>query len=222
MAGIASIKHTLVAKSNSTIVAVTSGACFVVVFCVIASGSLIGQLSYQNRVISADNSALVQLKADLKASSNLENSYNAFINTPTNIIGGNPTGSGPQDGSNAKIILDALPSNYDYPALASSLQNILGSQGVQIQDISGTDEGTSAGDQSSASPSPQPMPFSITVEGNYTAIQNVINAFEHSIRPFQIQTMELSGDQSSLTLDLTAQTYWQPAKNLNIGTKVIQ
>jgi Tfp pilus assembly protein PilO len=69
---------------------------------------------------------------------------------------------------------------------------------------------------------PQPMPFQIIVVGNYSAIQNVVNAFERSARPFQIQTMELSGDQNQLTLNLAAQTYWQPAKNLNITAKVVQ
>lgn len=222
MAGMQSVKHNLIAKSNSTIVAVTSGACFIVVFCLVASSSLIGQLSYQNRVISAENTALAQLKDDINASTSLQNAYNAFISTPTNIIGGNPSGSGPQDGSNTKIILDALPSDYDYPALASSLQNILNGQGVQIQSISGTDESASEGSQTSSDPEPQPMPFQVTVEGTYTAIQSVVNAFERSIRPFQIQTLEISGDQSSLTLNITAQTYWQPAKNLNISTKVVQ
>ena len=62
MAGMLSIKRNMIAKSNSTIVAVTSGACFIVVFCIVASASLLSQMSYQNRVISADNSALSQVK----------------------------------------------------------------------------------------------------------------------------------------------------------------
>jgi hypothetical protein len=222
MAAMLSIKRNLIAKSNSTIVAITSGACFIVVFCIVASAALLNQLSYQNRVISADNSALSQLKSDLKATKSLVSAYNTFVSTPTNVIGGNPSGSGPQDGNNAKIILDSLPSTYDYPALATSLENILASQGVQIQSISGTDQATTEPSQSSSSPAPQPMPFQIIVVGNYSAIQNVVNAFERSARPFQIQTMELSGDQNQLTLNLAAQTYWQPAKNLNITAKVVQ
>ncbi len=222
MAGVPSVKRGLIEKSNSTIVAVTSGACFIIVFCIVAGSSLINQLVYQNRVITADNHALNQLKIDLRAAKSLETTYNAFVDTPSNIIGGNPNGAGPQDGSNVKIILDALPSAYDYPAMATSLENILTNQGVQIESISGTDESASQTDQSSPNPTPQPMPFQVTVTGNYTSIQNVINAFEHSIRPFQIQTIGLSGDQDQLTLTIAAQTYWQPATNLNTSTEVIQ
>jgi hypothetical protein len=222
MAGITSVKRHLIAQSNSTIVAVTSVACFVVVFCLVASASLVNQLSYQNRVKSADNVALSHLKSDIQATQSLEKAYNTFIGGSTNIIGGNPSGNGPQDGTNVKIILDALPSAYDYPAMATSLENILTSQNVQIESITGTDQSASQTGQSSASPSPQPMPFQVIVEGDYAAIQNVIDAFERSIRPFQIQTMELSGDQDQLNLTITAQTYWQPAQNLNISTEIIQ
>ncbi len=223
MAGAPSVKRTLIEKSNTTIVAATSIACFIVVFSAVAAVSLFGQFAYQNRVIGADRRALNQLKADLESTKSLVTSYNAFVSTPTNSIGGNPNGTGPQDGNNAKIILDALPSKYDYPALVTSLENILTGQAVQIQSITGTDDAASqAGNQTSPKPTPQAMPFQVVVTGNYAAIQNVVNAFERSIRPFQIQTMELAGDQSQLTLTINAQTYWQPAKNLDIKTEIVQ
>jgi hypothetical protein len=223
MAGTTSIKRNLIAKSNTTIVAVTSGACFVVVFCAVASVSLLNQLSYQNRIIGADKTALKQLKDDIVATKSLESSYNAFTGTPTNIIGGNPSGTGSQDGSNVKIVLDALPSKYDYPALATSLENILINQTVKIQSITGVDDAANqSNNQTSPSPIPQPMPFQIIVQGDYGSIQNVVKALERSIRPFQVQSMELSGDQNQLVLTVNAQTYYQPAKNLNIKTKVIQ
>src|SRR5579862_1134199 len=102
MAVVNSIKRNLIAKSNTTILAVTSGACFIVVFSVVASISLFSQFGYQNRIIGADKKALSQLKVDIQATQSLETSYAAFTGTPTNIIGGNPTGSGPQDGTNTK------------------------------------------------------------------------------------------------------------------------
>lgn len=223
MAGAPSIKRTLIEKSNATVVATTSVACFIVIFCAVASISLFGQFVYQNRVIGANRAALDQLKSDIQSTKSLVTAYDAFISTPANSIGGNPNGSGPQDGNNAKIILDALPSKYDYPALVTSLENILTSQSVKIQSITGTDDAANqAANQTSSAPTPQPMPFQVVVTGDYGAIQKVVNAFEHSIRPFQIQTMELSGDQSQLTLTINAQTFWQPAKNLDIRTKAVE
>jgi hypothetical protein len=223
MAAGSSIKRALIEKSNTTIVVVTAAACFVVVFCFVATWSLFYQFTYQNRVISSNRQALNQLTTDIRSLKSLKASYDAFVSTPTNVIGGNPPGTGPKDGDNAKVILDALPSKYDYPALVTSLENVLTSQAVQIQSITGTDDAAvQAGVQLSSKPTPQAMPFQVVVTGNYVSIQNVVNALEHSIRPFQFLTFELAGDQSQLTLTITAQTYWQPAKNLDIKTKVVE
>jgi hypothetical protein len=223
MAAVPSLKRALIEKSNTTIVVVTSVAAFLVVFSLVASWSLFGLFTYQNKVIGINRIAQDQLSKDIHSTQSLEASYNAFTSTPNNAIGGNPSGTGPQDGTNAKIILDALPSKYDYPALVTSLESILTSQSAQIQSISGTDDAvTQAANQSSSSPTPQPMPFQVVVTGNYPAIQNVVSAFQRSIRPFQVQTLELSGDQNQLTLTITAQTYWQPAKSLDIKSEVVQ
>lgn len=222
MAAAPSVKRALIEKSSATIVAVTAVACFVVVFSLVASWALFDQFNYQGRVIDADQKALNQLKSDIQSTKSLEASYNAFISTPTNAIGGDPKGSGPQDGSNAKIILDALPSKYDYPALVNSLENILTGQSVTIQSITGTDAAASQGLQSSNTPAPQPMPFQVVVTGSYDSIQSVVSAFERSIRPFQTMTLELSGDQSQLTLTINAQTFWQPGKSLDIKKQIIQ
>jgi hypothetical protein len=66
------------------------------------------------------------------------------------------------------------------------------------------------------------MPFQLAVTGKYSQIQQLISEFEHSIRPFQIQTLSLSGDQDNLTLTMTAQTFYQPAKTLNFKTEVVK
>ena len=223
MAAAPSVKRALIEKSNSTIVVVTSVACFIVVFSLVASWSLFDQFRYQARIISEDQKAQSQLTTDIQSVRSLEASYNEFVSTPTNAIGGNPTGTGPQDGDNAKLILDALPSKYDYPALVTSLENILTSQAVKIQSIAGTDDAANQiSNQASPAPQPQPMPFQVVVNGNYDAIQNVVKAFERSIRPFQVTSLEISGDQSQLTMTISAQTYWQPAKSLDIRTKVVR
>ncbi len=218
-----SLKQTLIDKANVRIVVVMAVAAFVTVFCVIASKYLLSQSGYQSRVISAQKQALNGIKADLNATSNLVSSYQAFVNQPQNILGGNPDGNAnSKDGNNAKIILDALPSSYDFPAMVTSLEKMLTSQPVVIQGISGTDQVSQQGNNSSANPSPIAMPFQINVLGNYQSIQGVVSQFENSIRPIQVQTMELNGDDQSLTLTMSAQTFYQPQKNLTITTETIK
>lgn len=218
-----SSKRALIDKSNSTLVIITSVAAFVVVFSLVATKTLISQAAYQNRVIDAKRTAVNQLKADQKAVDSLKASYDAFNSTAKNIIGGDPNGNGPQDGPNYQIVLDALPSSYDFPALATSLEKIMTGQNVTIDGISGTDdEVAQSSNTASGSPQPVAMPFQISVTGSYQAIQSLVSEFEHSIRPFQIQTITLSGDQSNLNAQITAQTFYQPAKTFSIGSKVVK
>lgn len=218
-----STKRIMIDKSQTTMVAAAGVAAFVLVFALVASKSMISQMSYQNRVIGAKKTAVSQLKENINATSTLVNSYKAFVNTSQNVIGGDPAGQGPKDGDNAKVVLDALPSKYDFPALATSLEKMITAQNLQIQSISGTDdEVAQSGNQTSATPQPVAMPFQIAVTGSYKGMQNLIKSFNNSIRPFQIQTLQLSGNQSNMTLTLTAQTFYQPEKDFNVTTKVIQ
>jgi hypothetical protein len=62
----------------------------------------------------------------------------------------------------------------------------------------------------------------VSANGNYQAIVNTAKTFEASIRPIQVQTITLSGDDANLNLTLAAQTYYQPQKTFNLSTKVIK
>lgn len=210
-------------KANSKVVTWAAVAAFVVIFCAVAGKELISQATYQNRIINAKKDAVKQLKEDISSAESLKASYTEFDGADKNVLGGQAKGNGPLDGSNTKIVLDALPSNYDFPALATSLEKLIVANNLTIVGISGTDdEVTQAQNQTSASPTPVAIPFQVTVSGDYSKIQSLMSTFYSSIRPIQIQSLTLSGDQSALTMNVTAQTYYQPAKSLKITTKVVK
>ena len=216
-------KRGLLLKANSTIVIVTSVAAFVIIFLLVASKTLLGQAMYQNRVVSQKKAALVQIKSDITISKTLISSYNTFNDAQINIIGGSLAGSGPNDGPNSRIVLDTLPSSYDFPALVTSLEKIISNRGLTIVGIEGVDDEV-AQQVNQASPTPQPIviPFQVVVKGNYAAIQALVGDFENSIRPFQIQKETISGGEADMTLTIVAQTYYQPAKTLNVGSKIVK
>jgi len=62
----------------------------------------------------------------------------------------------------------------------------------------------------------------VQVNGSYASIQALVDVFLKSIRPFQIQTIELSGDEGNMTATIDAQTYYQPEKTLKIKDEVVQ
>ena len=216
-------KRALITKANSSMVIATTAAAFVLIFGLVAGKSLVSQMTYQNRVISAKKTALSQLNTDLSARDSLEQSYSGFVAQDPNVIGGSASGTGEQDGDNGTLILDSLPSGYDFPALTTSLEKIITRQNLKIVSITGTDqEVTQGGNATSPTPQAVPMPFQIEVNGAYTDVQALTNVFQNSIRPFQIQTLELSGDEGSMNATISAQTYYQPGKTLNIKSEEVQ
>lgn len=220
---IGSMKRVMIDKANARLVIVVSVAAFAAVFSLVAAKTLWSQAAYQGRVITAKQAALTQLEANVKAMDQLKPSYDAFVGATTNVIGGNSLGSGPQDGDNAKIILDALPSKYDFPALATNMETLVNDQSVQLTSISGVDDEV-AQSSNVDSPSPQPveMPFQLSVTTDYAKVQALVGAFERSIRPIKIQTISIDGSQGKLTMSISAVTYYQPAKSLNIRSEVVK
>ena len=218
-----SVKRMQIDKSQQRMLIAAAIAAFTLVFALVGGKMMIDQVLYQNKVIAAKKAAVQQLRSNVQASSSLQTSYKAFVSTSQNVIGGNPQGTGPQDGDNAKIVLDALPSKYDFPALATSVERLVTSQNMGIESITGSDDEVAQAENAS-SPDPQPvaMPFQFSATGSYQSAQNLVTAFDKSIRPFQILKLQLSGGQENMTVKVDAQTYYQPAKNFNITKKTVK
>lgn len=219
-----STKRLAIVKANAQMVTVVAIASFVTIFCLVASKAVFSQNQYQARVTSAKEKAHQQLVKNIQAFGSLQTSYKAFDSTATNVIGGTTTGTGDNDGPNSKIVLDALPSTYDFPALTSSLEKILADRNLKVTSITGTDDQLNQqGNTSSPSPEPVSIPFSFTVNNaNYTSVSQLMTALQQSIRPFQIDSIDLSGGANNMTLTVNAHTYYQPSKNLTITKKVIK
>jgi hypothetical protein len=66
------------------------------------------------------------------------------------------------------------------------------------------------------------MPFQVQVSGSYQSIQGLVDLFNRSIRPFQIQSIEVSGGQANMTATISAQTFYQPEKTFKVSTEVIK
>ncbi len=217
-------KRALIDKANSTTVIAAGLATFLVVFSLIASRSLFNQMTYQNRVITEKKKTLTQLEKNLAARDDLVKAYETFESGSQNIIGGNATGgASDRDGSNSKIVLDALPSKYDFPALTASLEKFAAKHGVEIEGIVGVDdEVAQAGQQSSTNPEPIPIDFQVSVRGGYPQIQAFIKTFELSIRPMQVSSVEITASSGMVSANITAQTFYQPEKSLDLRKKVVQ
>ena len=211
-----SAKRIQVTKAQATVIATIAGAVFITVFSLVSAKSLWTQRAYQAKVIDKKEKARVQLENNLNAVDGLVASYKNFTSNPTNLLGGNPSGTGEKDGDNARLILDALPSKYDFPALTTSLEKLLVDRKFKIDGITGTDDELAQAKAASGDSKPVDMPFQISVTGSDTSVQDLLTVFEKSIRPFQATKLSLKGGTTDLKLVLDAKTYYQPEKTVNI------
>lgn len=211
-------KRALIDKANTTILIAAAVAAFLVVFSLVSAKALVGQIGYQTKVISEKKKTKEQLEKNLEARDSLVKSYQAFTRASRNVIDGSTVGTGDRDGENGKIILDALPSKYDFPALTSSLEKLAQQQNLQTSSFSGTDDEIAQQPQQAGSANPQsvPMPFQMTAGGSYLQIQSFVTSFERSIRPIQIQTLGLAASDGGLSVTISAQTFYQPEKLLEL------
>jgi len=221
-----SSKYKQINKAQSAMLATVTIASVVIIFCLMSAKALLSQAAYQRNVINANHVAVKQLQTNVSAAKQLVNQYNSVFegSSTTNVIGGkNDTSANavPPNGDNGRIVLDALPSNYDFPALLSSVSKILSNDGVANSSVGGTDQTATIDNNPPANP--QPIQIQLTVAGtsSYSGVQSFIKDLERSIRPFDVTALQLSGPQGQLTFTLTVNSYFQPAKSLSLTTKVI-
>lgn len=216
--------YSLIKQANNIAFIAVAVAAFVVVFSLVASKTLFNQFTFQHKVIGEKKKTLKQIKGNLVAKEELSKSYRVFVSERSNIIGGDTSGTSDKDGDNGKIVLDALPSKYDFPALTASLEKLALAQGLSIESISGTDdEIAQQGQQTSSAPEALPIAFQFVVRGGYPQIQALVESLDKSIRPIQIQRIGITGSGSGgISATIEAQTFYQPEKKLEIIKKVIK
>ncbi len=218
-----STKKLAIDKAYATIILAIGIATFLAVFSLVASKALYSQMRYQSKVSSQKEKALHTLKDNLAASDQLVTSYEAFSNETTNVLGGNPQGDADKDGDNPRIILDALPSKYDFPALTTSIEKLLKDHDYSITSITGNDDEVSQSAKgTSEEPKPVEMPFSVEVATGDQRVKELMQLFERSIRPMQIHQLALTSQGGQLKVTITAKTFFQPEKNLNVKSEVVK
>lgn len=214
-----SLKQLAIDKDNTTIAIAVGVAAFIIVFSLVASNALWSQRGYQAEVIGKKKVALKELKKSVDEVDKLKDSYTAFADQPVNVIGGSSTGSGDMDGDNSRIVLDALPSKYDFPALTTSLEKMF--KDYQIQNIEGTDdEVAQAAVEPTGSPELVEIPFAVTLNSSASSTKSALSMFERSIRPFQIEKLTFKGENNEVKVTVNAKTYVQGQKKFDVKREV--
>lgn len=219
-----SVKHDAIDKSNNRTILAVGVATFIFIFSIFAVRSLISQSLYHGRVTREKELALSQLKENEKAIVELKKSYETFESEEINILTGNPTGEGALDGSNTKLVLDALPNKYDYPALSSSFEKILRDGGYDIGAIGGTEDGGLAESSTKATKDVKPVeiPYVFSVNADTDGLVRLLETLEHSIRPMYVDGLEVQAGDTVLQAQVTLRTFFTQPKTFELGSKDIK
>lgn len=213
-------------RSGSGLVIAVAVATVITVFCLVSSKTLFSQASYNKKVLDARRDALNQLNANIEAADKLVAQYQIFqTGSSTNIIGGkNSTDPGlqPPDGDNARLVLNALPSRYDFPALISSVTKILDNNRVSNQIIDADDKSQEVNSDPTANPKIQTINITVGGTTDYNGLRAVIRDFERSTRPFDITKIDIRGSDTNMSFNLTMDTYFQPPLTLSLNMKEIK
>ncbi len=193
----------------------------VTIFCLVSTRALLDYAGYHRHELAAKRAVINQLEANIATASSLEGQYQSFNSVNPNFIGGKNTtdpNASPPDGDNARLVLDALPSKYDFPALISSVSKILNNDGITSPGIAGTDLSATTSSAASVNPSPVAIPLSINGFTNYSGARALIADLERSIRPFDVTTLDFGGTNSTISISAGLTTYFQPSKVLGAGS----
>lgn len=206
-------KHIEIEKTNTLMLIMIAVASAVLSFTIVSTVSLSRRLSYQSRVINARVDAEKLLKSNLAAVESLLVAYENFDGAAESVLGTRD--------KNSKIILDALPSKYDFPALTASIEKIFNiTGGLSSVNITGSDLEATA-EQTSSDPKPIEIPITISGKGSYDSIQRLVINIQNSIRPFKISDVSISGQQNDMNFSISMSTYYMPGKNLEINLEEI-
>ncbi len=121
---------------------------------------------------------------------------------------------------NSRVVLNALPNKYDFPAIATSIEKIASDGGYKLVRFSGEDSVDAVTD--SKNPEPVEVPFTVEIEGSYDTVKKFANDLQRSIRPFVVTGLDITGSQKNVRAVFSVSTYYQPAKNLTFEEKDIR
>jgi Tfp pilus assembly protein PilO len=195
-----------ITKAGSTVFIAVAVAAVIVMFSIMAARFLWEKKSYNDRVITAKTKARNDINTNLENIDKLTEQFSALDQSAT---------------TNSKVILHALPPNYDYAALLTSMEFLAQKSGVVFTGSIGTDTSASAVLESNES-KPQEIPLTLSVKGSYDNIVTYVRNLEYSIRPIHLDVLNVRGSTGSLTASITARTYYQPARNLDVTRSAIQ
>ena len=220
-------KRTQINKANRTMFLWIAAASAIVGAVIVVSIFLAQKLIYNEKVLAAKQDTVSTLSHDNAVVGDLQNQVRALdANSALSSVKANDTDQAIQ------VILDALPSDANSLALGASLQNKLlaGIQGltlesIQVDPVVGIE--TLTGDPNSiasadgTTTTDNSITFQFVVSGSDTALKQVLQNLERSIRTIQVTSLKIEIESQGPNMTVQGKAFYDPAKTLELQDKVV-
>ena len=220
-------KRSQIAKANRTMFIWVAAASALVGFALVASIFLTQKLLFNEKVLIEKNKTVATLSANNAVVSELESQVRALdANADLAKVRAN-------EGDQAiQVILDALPSGANSPALGASLQNKLlaGIDGLTLESLqldpvvgieSLNDSGIESGALVSGSGDNE-ITFRFSVSGSQEALQKALTNLERSIRTIDVTNLKIENKGSAQIMTVQGRAFYEPTKNVVLYDKVVK
>ena len=171
-----------------------------VVAALVVGRVLVNSMLLNARVISKKTQASRQINANYDALKGLQAEYNSL-------------------GATREKIADALPTKPSLPELWAMFENIGNASSVTTTALSTS---TTQDAEAAAGSEVQSLGLVVSVRGTYDDIQKYLKNLEQSARPVTVTNITLSGTSQIIQASITANTYYQGAADLSVGSEVVK
>lgn len=213
-------KQSLIDKTRKSVILVVAGASTVVGILVVISGIFIQNLLFNNKVIDAQEQTVATLNANIAAVPNLKADVR-ILNTNEQLLDARSS----SDAKALQTVLDALPADANRLALGASLEQEIfeGIPGLSVQSLSVDPSiGSSSDGSTMDSGELGTLTFSATIAGPPESLKLSLQRLEHSIRSFNVKTIDGTTSGSSVTLDIVGVAYYLKPVDLSLTERLVR
>lgn len=220
-------KRTQISKTNRMMFVWIAISSVIVGIALVVAFSLVQQLLYNERVLAEKENTVTILKHN--------NSVIPELQTQVRVLDANEAlrlVRASEENQAVQVILDALPSEANSPALGASLQNKLltGINGLtieslQVDPVQGVEilaEDASVEDASASGDGANQITFQFSLSGSPEALKQVLTNLERSIRAIDILTLRIESQGANQLMSVQARAFYEPARVLELKDKVVK
>lgn len=223
------VKHQQIYSTNKIMFIWVAAASVVISISLVMSYAIFQRMSFNQKVLSEKNTTVSNLDynnsivEDLNAKIRVLNSNELLKNSTRN-----------DDLEPVSAVLDALPSVVNSTALGSSLQDkLLDIPGVRIESLNveavggvedASESNGSSGSATSVGEGEIAFQFELSSSGSgrFDDMKTALNRLEKSIRPLNVNSVEIEQTKDKVTLKVRAVSYYSPEKKVELGQKVVK